>query len=465
MKRVVAIHKKFDDAALAEEYIEGREFYVGVLGNRDPIAFPPIEMDFSGLPDGAPRVLDSKAKWAKNSAEYKGTQVGRGRRPRRAPRPAPEGRARRLPRPPRPRLRPGRPPADRDGRDLRDRGQRQLLPGAVSEFATAAAADERALRALKAAVAGGSPAHAYLFFGPERVGHRAARRLAQALNCTGAEPPCGKCEQCVRIERGIHADVQTVKMEAGDGPARKAISIEQLRDVQQATSLNPYEGRTRVVIIDPADDMSEAAQNAFLKTLEEPPPHVAFILIAGDFDKLAETILSRCARIDFGLVGSAEIEAALVARGVAPDKAKLLARLSSSSPGWAIEAATDAKALERRADVLQAARILAQSPLADRIDLAEKLSDAFERDREAVLDQLDASAAWWRDVLLVRTGAGDRIANLDLQRELQEDAKSHTTAAIAAFLQAIIETRTYLTENVQSRIALDALMLAAPGSR
>jgi D-alanine-D-alanine ligase len=74
LERVEHIQKKFGDAALAEEYIEGREFYVGILGNRDPLAFPPIEMDFSGLPDGAPRVLDSKAKWSKNSAEYKGTK-------------------------------------------------------------------------------------------------------------------------------------------------------------------------------------------------------------------------------------------------------------------------------------------------------------------------------------------------------------------------------------------------------
>jgi D-alanine-D-alanine ligase len=74
MERVVAIHKKFRDSALAEEYIEGREFYVGVLGNREPVAFPPIEMDFSGLPNGSPHVLDSKAKWAKNSVEFKGTR-------------------------------------------------------------------------------------------------------------------------------------------------------------------------------------------------------------------------------------------------------------------------------------------------------------------------------------------------------------------------------------------------------
>jgi len=74
MKRVVAIREKFRDSALAEEYIEGREFYVGVLGNRDPVAFPPAEMDFSGLPEGAPRVLDARAKWARNSVEYKGTK-------------------------------------------------------------------------------------------------------------------------------------------------------------------------------------------------------------------------------------------------------------------------------------------------------------------------------------------------------------------------------------------------------
>lgn len=74
MKRVVAIHEKIGDSALVEEYIEGREFYVGVLGNREPLALPPIEMDFSGLPEGAPRILGSKAKWSPKSAEYKGTK-------------------------------------------------------------------------------------------------------------------------------------------------------------------------------------------------------------------------------------------------------------------------------------------------------------------------------------------------------------------------------------------------------
>ncbi len=328
------------------------------------------------------------------------------------------------------------------------------------------AGNERAISALQAAVASGSPAHAYLFFGPEHTGRATtAMRLAQALNCTGGDPPCGECNQCRRIENGIHSDVFTVSVEADDGPARKAISVEQMRDVQQATSLNPYEGRTRVVVIDPSEEMSDGAQNAFLKTLEEPPPHVAFVLIASDSEKLLETIRSRCARIDFGLVAADDIEAALRDRGATADNARLLARLSGGRPGWAIDALNDPKVLERRRDVLDTARSLARLPVADRMDLAEKLSDAFKRDRDAVLRQLDEWAAWWRDVLLAQSGAADRIANLDRDEELREDAAEHSRAEVASFLQTIIETRTYLVENVQSRIALDALMLAAPAAQ
>lgn len=75
MERVVYIHEQVQDSALAEEYVEGREFYVGVLGNQEPIAFPPIEMDFSGMPDGTPHILDARAKWDEKSAEFQGTKA------------------------------------------------------------------------------------------------------------------------------------------------------------------------------------------------------------------------------------------------------------------------------------------------------------------------------------------------------------------------------------------------------
>ena len=75
MKRVLAIHEEIKDSALVEEYIEGREFFVGVLGNREPLALPPIEVDYSGMPEGMPHVLGGKAKWDENSPEYKGTET------------------------------------------------------------------------------------------------------------------------------------------------------------------------------------------------------------------------------------------------------------------------------------------------------------------------------------------------------------------------------------------------------
>jgi D-alanine-D-alanine ligase len=75
MERVLEIHRKVNDSALVEEYIEGREFYVGILGNREPEAFPPIEMDFSGLADGVPHVMDSRAKWDRSSTQYRGTRA------------------------------------------------------------------------------------------------------------------------------------------------------------------------------------------------------------------------------------------------------------------------------------------------------------------------------------------------------------------------------------------------------
>ena len=94
-------------------------------------------------------------------------------------------------------------------------------------------------------------------------------------------------------------------------PVHKDISVDQVREVERAAALAPFEGRTRVVIIDPADAMSIGAQNAFLKTLEEPPPNTAFVLIATREDRLLETVRSRCRRIEFTLVPLGEIEAAL----------------------------------------------------------------------------------------------------------------------------------------------------------
>jgi DNA polymerase-3 subunit delta' len=323
----------------------------------------------------------------------------------------------------------------------------------------------RAISALERTLVSDRARHAYLFAGPEHTGRAtAANLLAQALNCSADDRPCGACTQCRRIAGSIHVDVQTLTFEIDEdtGKIRTKISIEQLRELEPLIARTPFEGRVRVVIFDPADKMSDEAQNAFLKSLEEPPPHVVFVLITADATELLETVRSRCALIPFSLVPAAEIEAALVARNVAPTDAALFARLSGGRPGWAFDAADDKNFLETRRAHLDQARGLPEAPLDERFDLAQKLAEAFRQDRQNTLLALDEWESWWRDVLVLQSGAEASVTNLDRLDDLRNDASRYPMSRVEEFVQSLGRTRHCLVSNVQARIALDALMLAVP---
>jgi len=346
----------------------------------------------------------------------------------------------------------------------------------------------RAVDAVARSLARGAVPHAYLFVGPERVGKgTAALRLAQALNCQrlartdgaqtpalfpGAEAPpssppspCLTCTPCTRIGAGLHADVQIVRIEPGpEGESRTGIAVDQMREVERTVALNPYEGRTRVIIIDPADLLTPEAQNAFLKTLEEPPPHVALILVATREERLLPTVRSRCRRVEFRLLPRAEIEAALAAEGVESERARLLARLARGRPGWALAMARNPEALERRRSLLDTAHRLPQMSMAERMGLAEKLLEAFREDREAVYADLAEWAGWWRDVLLVQSRAEEGVANADMLDALRQDAARYRPGEVLRLAQALLAAVQHLRANVQPRIALDLVMLEAPAA-
>src|SRR6187397_1628489 len=154
-----------------------------------------------------------------------------------------------------------------------------------------------------------------LFAGPRGVGkRRVAVGLAETLNCptpvTTPDLPrdaCGECASCRRIARGVHPDVPVV--EPGE---LGSIKIEQVRDVVDRAGYRPFEGRRRLVIVDEAEAMVAAAQNALLKTLEEPPPASVFVLISSMPDALLPTVLSRCQRLRFGDLSAADVADALM---------------------------------------------------------------------------------------------------------------------------------------------------------
>ncbi len=189
------------------------------------------------------------------------------------------------------------------------------------------------MRILTNAITQGKIAHAYIFSGPRGVGKTSsARILAKALNCKeGPTPlPCGSCSSCASIADGSSVDVIEI-----DGASNN--SVDDIRDLRERVKYAPSSGRYKVYIIDEVHMLSGSAFNALLKTLEEPPPHVIFVLATTEMKKIPATVLSRCQHMPFRRIATSEIRARLQhiadAEGIniAPAALGLVARAADGS--------------------------------------------------------------------------------------------------------------------------------------
>ncbi|MBF6600991.1 MAG: DNA polymerase III subunit [Dehalococcoidia bacterium] len=331
-----------------------------------------------------------------------------------------------------------------------------------------------AVSALASAVASGRVAHAYLFAGPKHTGKTlAALQFAQALNCTGDGPPCQRCRQCERVAAGGHADVEVITVgspcdesEHRHSADERDIRICQIRRLDRLVTRAPFEGRCRVLIIEPADLMNDAAANALLKTLEEPPPRSVLILSTDREELLLDTLRSRTRRITFTGLPQAAIERALRDRwDVEPGRAAELARLSMGRLGWAVVALHDARMMEEREEALARAEELAASSLAGRFAFASSLGGGFTKDRRHVHRVLDAWQAFWRDLLLIASGREDQAVHRDRLDRLRPLASQCTVRGIVGALRSIADARQQLDENASPVLALEVMMLALPELR
>jgi DNA polymerase-3 subunit delta' len=345
--------------------------------------------------------------------------------------------------------------------------------------------------------------HAYLFVGPEQVGKAtAARRFAQALNCTrgigkwemgnGAdeeEPdsrfpipdspsiPCLQCRACRLIEEGKHPDVEYVSVggvceesEHKDHSAdnSKDIRICQVRRLERVISRAPFEAPWRVVTVDPADALTVEAANAFLKTLEEPPAQVVLVLVTSREEALPETVRSRLRRVPFAGVPREAIAAALVEHwGAEPAPAEKLARLAQGRLGWAVTALQDESLLEGREAALEDVERLAAAGYAERFKLAGSLAARYPRDPIAVRSTLETWAGWWRDVLLVASGREELVAEIERLDTLRTQAAKWGVRGAVQAIEAVREAGRHLDENVNPTLALEVMLLdwPSPGAR
>jgi DNA polymerase-3 subunit delta' len=299
-----------------------------------------------------------------------------------------------------------------------------------------------------------------------------ALAVAQTLNCTAARravsagagqfqvDACGECAACKRIARGVHPDVLIVAPgETG------SIKIEQVRDALDRAMYRPFEGRRRVTIIDDADALVQGAQNALLKTLEEPPSSSVFILITSRPDALLPTVRSRCAQIRFGRLSSADVAAVLERdHKYAKREALAVAAASDGSVGRALHEQAE-EFSEARGDVealLRSTR--GRSDPRTKLERAKDLvkgggaSAASERDYLGLRLQTLSSLA--RDLSLLASHANpELLANADLRDELDALAKSFDGERALELFAAVGRAQHALDRNVSPKVVADWLAL------
>ena len=318
------------------------------------------------------------------------------------------------------------------------------------------------LELLARAIARDTLPQSLLFSGPEGVGKRtAALALAQALNCEQRVPfgdgldACGACKSCTRIARGVHADVLFI--EPGDSGS---IKIEQVRDAIDRSGYRPFEGRRRLVAIDQADALVVPAQDAILKTLEEPPSASVFVLITDRSDILLPTILSRCQRLRFGPLTPAEVAGVLQRdHGMSEEEARAAAAASGGSIGRAIEGSAE-EAIEARAAATKLLQGAASSKNPLQRLAGAKMLAGTGGDRDDLSRRLLAMSSLVRDLGLLNANADDRtLANADLKPELETLLRAYDAERTLNAFAVVDRALFALDRNASPKIVADWLAM------
>ena len=279
-------------------------------------------------------------------------------------------------------------------------------------------------------------AHAYLFEGDQGTGKEAmAQWFAQHLFCTNLQNgyPCGKCNNCVRIKEQEHPDVFEIK------PEGQTIKVDQMRALQSELSKSGFETNKKVVIIQQAETMNVNSANSLLKFLEEPPQGLTLLLLTQALGKILPTIRSRCQVIHFQALSAEKLQQRLLADGITPKTAELLASLTNSYVK-AVEFSNDEWFNEARQAIAQWFDYLSQQDLQAFIYVQKKLIKLFkEKDQQALaFEILRYYVKEKRDALLL----SDEKKALAYNRLLEEVLLSGQKLAANVAFQNVAEQLT-----------------------
>ncbi|MGE5813383.1 MAG: ATP-binding protein [Acidobacteriota bacterium] len=304
-----------------------------------------------------------------------------------------------------------------------------------------------------------------LFDGPEGVGkYTTAMALAQALNClqpiefAGGRDGCGTCASCRKIARGTHPDIATIAPDDG------SIKVDTIRDeVLQKSGFRPFEGRMRVFVVDQADSMVPQAQDALLKTLEEPPPGSVFILVSAVADSLLPTVRSRSYRLRFGRLSEVDVTQVLQQKHHFDEvQARAASAIADGSVGRAL-AAEQGELVEAREFAARLLQSVATGRAAQRLE-AGKAFVAGPRngavDRSTMGDRLLAVSSILRDLGILASRAEDSLlANADLKAQLGRLLPAFAADRVVRAFSSVDQAVSALERNASPKIVADWVSL------
>jgi DNA polymerase-3 subunit delta' len=365
----------------------------------------------------------------------------------------------------------------------------------------------RSIEVLRAAAAGRGMTHAWLFTGPPGSGRsNAAVAFAAALECP--DGGCGVCHECRTVLAGSHADVSVVRTE------KLSIGVDEVRDLVRRSALAPVGRRWQIMIVEDADRLTEQANNALLKAIEEPSSHTVWILCAPTVEDLLPTIRSRCRLVTLSTPTTEEVAGFLRTRdGVDADLATYAARASQGHIGRARALARDEATRNRRRDIVaiparltslgacmraaesmvevakaEAEAITTELDAREKADLdasygvvergrrpreygpaLKRLEDSQKtRAKRRVLDVVDRGlmdlVSVYRDAIALGTGSPGALVNEEIRADVERIARSSTPELNLQRIAAVFEAREQMLEfNVQPALALESMMVALRG--
>ncbi len=308
---------------------------------------------------------------------------------------------------------------------------------------------------LQSSIQMGKISHAYIFAGEDGIGKNfVADIFAATIQCEAKkENPCGICKSCHQAASGNQPDIKRVTHE------KSGIGVDDIRlQINADIGVKPYASPYKIYIVDEAEKMTEQAQNALLKTIEEPPEYAVIILLTNNVNAFLPTILSRCVILNFKSVEVKEIESYLMNQAKIPDyQAKISAAFACGNLGKALKYASSESFMQLKSDIIHLMKNMKETDITVIVDAVKY----FAENKSQINDCLDLMMLWYRDVLMFKaTKDANVLLYQDELQDISRQAELIDFEHLNHIMDAFSTVKSRLNANVNYDMAMELLLLS-----